>query len=415
VTGTTTGIASTPATHPPIWLLTFFLVLMTLLHVRSFYVPHQERDEVAYMTLAEEMGWDLSNYTTRGDPIVRNYPYSIYRQELFHQPPIYPLMLKVGMAIGRPVVVGLLVQILAMGLLLMVARRAAALFALPVPYQAILYAGLTFCPLLMFSTTRLHHDGLLSIFLFCACVFYIEAANEGSTRKAIVSGLLFVLALNVRYNAIAALPLIAIAQAFHGYRRPGHLRDRATWKCFAVVSVLVLSLGLPHYARVFATYGSLLPSSFITPDIDVQEWNEFLRRVHNRSRLRVFLYLVAIYPVMLSWLLPAQLRSFREKLNERSWEAFIGVASVFLITIHLILLHRQVRYFAVMTPFLITHFVLQLRATPAARMPAMWSLAGMTLILMVTSALAAAIFHPRLSAITPSVAFLLPVLRPFFW
>ncbi len=63
---------------------------------------HREGDEACstWRACAERMGWDFSGYTTKDDPRVNSFPIRIYRQELFHHPPLYPWLLKWGLAWG---------------------------------------------------------------------------------------------------------------------------------------------------------------------------------------------------------------------------------------------------------------------------------------------------------------------------
>src|ERR1700733_6103280 len=67
-----------------------------LLHCPMLFKSHFEGDEVAYFVLSQRMGWDLSNYTTKDDPRVNTFPYTIYRNPVFHHPPLLPLVLKAG-------------------------------------------------------------------------------------------------------------------------------------------------------------------------------------------------------------------------------------------------------------------------------------------------------------------------------
>lgn len=399
-------------------LLVFFIVLMALLHARSFNRPHEEGDEKVYLAVAESMGWDLSNYSTRDDPEVRTYPYSIYRQELFHHPPLYPLVLKIGLTFDRPIFAGLLFQMMAMALLLVFARRVARLFELSEVLQAALYAALTFCPLLLFSTTRLHHDGLLAIFAFCAFTMFIEALNACSTRKALAAGLLFVLALNVRYNAIALLPLIFAVQLYHLYRQsadPAVDRSASQWKCFSIVATLVFIFGLPHYYRVLATYGSLIPSSFITPDSTIEIWSEFTNRLHKRSRLRVSAYLIAIFPMLVTWFTLPHIRLAVGRVRERSWAPMYLMLALSLFLVHIVMLHQQVRYFAVMTPFMFVWFVLQIQAADDRDRSLLWKTAAFTFFLMSLGGFAAAIFRPTIAQVVPSLISLLPFLNRYYF
>ncbi|MFQ5417338.1 MAG: glycosyltransferase family 39 protein, partial [Myxococcota bacterium] len=346
---------------PSLALVAFFFLLTALLHVRTFVVPHVEGDEASYLALSQEMGWDISHYTTRDHPRVSRFPNSIYRQPLFHHPPLYPLVLKVGAYFGNAVAAGLLFQLFAMGLLLVYAERAARRLALSDAGRLMLLTGLLFCPILLFSTTRLHHDGLLAIFVFAAFTVYLEALDEQSTAKSVAAGLLFALALNVRYKGLTALPLVLLAQVFSLARaraaasaagRPPSeaARDPRSWRCFAIVSALIALLGLPHYVRILATYGSLLPGSFMSTAPALAAANEFLSTVVKRSRLQVFGYLVLTFPLILAWFSPMNARLLRAELASWSWRGFHLVAAIYFCAVCLATSHQQLRYFAVMTP-----------------------------------------------------------------
>ena len=132
--------------HYPLWLLAFFLIVMVLLHLPSFSARHHEGDERVYLMLARDMSWDLSYYTTRDHPYISKYPYSIYRAELFHQPPLYPLILKAGIKARAVILTGLSFQVFSMGLLLVFARQASKRHHLSIRLQAALYAAMVCVP-----------------------------------------------------------------------------------------------------------------------------------------------------------------------------------------------------------------------------------------------------------------------------
>ena len=414
--------------QPIAWIAIFF-ALSVLLHVRTFTAPHVEGDELAYRALSQEMGWDISHYTTRDHPQVSQYPSSIYRQPLFHQPPLYPLVLKAGALVGSPVAAGLLFQILAMGLLLASAARASKLLELTDTGRVVLLACLTLCPMLLFSTTRLHHDGLLAIFLFAAFTMLLEALDERSTRKSVVSGLLFALALNVRFKGLTALPLVLGAQLFFLYRLGLHphgtekgsaaasFRDAArrpeNWRCFAIVAGLIALLGLPHYVRILATYGSLLPGAFMATDPDLAR-STFLSNVVERSRPRVFAYLLLMFPLLLGWLSPANLSVMRSELAGRRWGAFYVAAGLYFLVVCLAGSHQQLRYFAVMTPFLYVTFALWLDRTPGRPGAILLGAAALTFLLMALSGILYSVLNLESASLIPALFILIPQLRPLY-
>ena len=156
------------AYHPKFYITLFilFCALSILLHLKSFTVRHIEGDELVYLTLAKEVNWDLSHYTTMDDPQISQFPYGTYKQPLFIHPPLFPLVLKIGYALGNPVMIGLIFQNLAMMFLLFFVWRTCVFFDITRNLVPMIYATFVFCPILLFSTTRLHIDGLLAIFAF---------------------------------------------------------------------------------------------------------------------------------------------------------------------------------------------------------------------------------------------------------
>ena len=189
-----------------------------LLHAHSFWLQHEESDEIVYVALARRMSWTISDYSTRDIPGIRLLPYSIYRQPLFHRPPLYPLILKLGSRIGNPATCGLVFSCGSMVLLLWTTWRWMVFVQMPPSWAAAGFAGLVFCPLLLASTSLLHLDGLLGTYAACGLVFYIEALEHCSVFKAALAGLLLAAALNLRYNSLLIVPLIPALQAFQLYR-----------------------------------------------------------------------------------------------------------------------------------------------------------------------------------------------------
>jgi len=163
----------------------FAWIISGLAHVKSFSATHIEGDETVYLTLSQEMNWNLTHYTTMDDPKVSHYPYATYRHPLFVHPPLYPLILKIGGIFGQPLVAGLLFVNLSMGLLLLYAWRVMVMLQISPRWSVVAFVGIVFCPLLFFSTSRLHTDGLLAIWLTCALVAYMEALDTESNGGAL--------------------------------------------------------------------------------------------------------------------------------------------------------------------------------------------------------------------------------------
>jgi hypothetical protein len=416
-----------PVTFLVISLL--FSSVILLLHVKSFLIVHNENDEVVYLSLASRMNWDLTNYTTRNVPIVRDFPYSIYRQPLFHQPPLFPLVLKIGGLLGNPVGTGLVFANLSMILLLFYTWRWMAFTRTPPQWAVVAFAASAFCPLLLATTTMLHIDGLLGIYLACAVVSYIEALDRPTLSSSMISGLFWVVALNLRYNSLIALPLICLLQAYQLFRLPSasdvtcSVDNTAThglwharkWKAFAIVLTLVLLPGLQHYYRVLATYGTLLPSRIVVPDSGVEQFNEFLKLLSRRGPWQMALLLISVFPFLLllttRWFWSALILELRAGL----WTPVPLTAFLLLFLIEYLFSYKFMRYFAAEMPLLYLSLPFVFRSAPPRWKPFVIGLGCLSLLLMVVTGFARTIVAPLDAVeIIPAIYYYIPQLMRYY-
>ena len=302
-----------------LFVLVLAMATSALLHVRSFSGDHLEGDELVYLGLARTMSWDLSRYDTRDVPVVRDFPYSIYRQPLFHHSPLYPLILKFGHANGNAVETGLLFANLCLWLLfgaLLMTQWIEPVGLLP------LAAGLFFIalePLLLFTTTRLLHDGISGVFLAAGLLLYVLALDRRSVALGGVAGLLICAALNMRYNVLVAVPLIPLFQFYSLDRArrtasaeasgsPLDFRnvvvDPRRWSVFAIVMGLVATIGMQHFYRILATYGSLSPDKFIIPAPNIEELLPVVRLWNSQTRIQSLFHIALMSPLTLLPIFP---------------------------------------------------------------------------------------------------------------
>lgn len=63
----------------------FFLLfaIVVLFQVASIFSPHIEGDELVYLTLSKNMGWDLSNCRVMEDAPLNQFSSRLYRQPVF--------------------------------------------------------------------------------------------------------------------------------------------------------------------------------------------------------------------------------------------------------------------------------------------------------------------------------------------
>ena len=411
---------------------TFFVFLVAaavsiLLHVPAFYRERKEGDEIVYLELARLMKWDLSHYSTQDSPRIQNWPYSIYRQPLFHHGPLYPLILKFGISVGAPAETGLVFALLCMIALL------AGIAAMPriLPCDRIaLAAGLLFCavePLQMFTTTRLLHDGLSGILLAGGLLAYVGALDRRSAALAVGAGLLLSASLNMRFNVLVALPLVPLLQIFSLYRAhrtrltaegtpdsPAVWTVPANWTVFAIVFGLVMTLGMQHFYRLLAEYGTLSPSAIIVPVPNIREVLPITEFWDSQTRLQSIFHLAVMMPVLLLVLSPPVLRQVFEGCRKGDWSAALWGSLAYLFACWAWFSHTQLRYAAIWTPLFCLLLPWMLGAT-ARRFPrTVVSLLVLTFVSSISADYWSTVFDQSTGEIVPAFYFYLPFLSPLY-
>ena len=413
------------------FVFTVLLVCMAVsvgLHLNSFRVQHGEGDEWVYLTLAREMNWDLTHYTTRDDPKVREFPFAAYRGPVFIHPPLYPWALKVGLSLGYPLEFGLLCQVSVMLLLLVLVARWLLLQKVDWLGVTVVLLGFTFCPLLLASTTRLHLDGLAAAFCCGAVLLFLEALQWRSWRATIAAGVLTVLALNVRYSSLVLVPFLLLIQFVYLWQqsrladttdspRPGWAAFRETaagwrhWRVLVVVMALVLTLGLQHYYRLYLAYGTLLPGTIHAPD--PARLNEFLRSVLGRTRLEAFIYLLLIFPFLVAFASGAYGRGLRDLARRPRLELTLLVAVPYFLGCCLWFQHILERYFALVMPFAYLSLPLLLSQCRRWERLVLYALLAVSLLSMLGSDYLTTIENPSAARIWPAILYFVEPLRPY--
>ncbi len=292
-------------------------------------------------------------------------------------------------------------------------------------------AGLTVCPLVLFSTVRIHHDGLMGLMLLCGLVAFAEALERQRVLGAVEAAVWLVAAMNVRFNAVAALPVILLMPFYRaaGYSAVGNgpqslpgrgtaalrniARPRPPWLVVSIVFLAVLTAGLQHYVRLFAAYGTLWPSSMIHPLPGVAKFSPLLAMFERMNRSWVLWELAAMFPLALLFFAPWNFRVFFADLRARRWPAMFVAAFGFLFAVQLVFAFKPVRYFAAVTPLmhLCWPYLLRIQATNMWQGWSAWGLAGVTVLLMITTGFFNATLHdPDQAAVIPSLVLYWPPL-----
>ena len=400
-------------------LLLFFCALSVGLHLRSFVVPHQAGDEVVYRTLAGEMGWDLSHYTTMDRAPVNEHPWPLYRSPLFVHPPLLPLVLKLGNALGDATAGALAFMTASSCLLLAFVSRTLRSFDTSETVTGWALALTTLCPVLLFTTMRLFTDGLLAIYLFCGISLAVESFRDGSSRKMFLASLLLVVGFNARYSALVALPIVPALQAFHLHEQgrrdglPQAIRDARNWRLFVVLLVPVLLFGLQHYYRFFLHYGTLSPARLTTPDAGAT-LSPWVQSVYARTHLHMLWYLLAICPLLLIVASGRFHLTTLRILRDRRWECVYVLIFLYLFGVLFALQHSEERYLAPAFPFLYVSIALTWRYHDVAWRRRVAYLMVLSLVFMVTTGYENTIGHPTNAKIVPSLIGYLPALKRFY-
>jgi hypothetical protein len=425
-----------------------------LLHSSMLFKSHSEGDELVYFVLSQQMGWDLSNYTTKDDPRVNSFPYTIYRNPVFHHPPLLPLVLKAGAQFtanpllqftrtvpprsrnsatsdyvaAAPIAAAFLFNVVVSVAALWYACRLLVVCEIGPRYGVAALVGIALCPLVLCSTVRIHHDGLAGLLLLCGFVAFAESLEHRSVVRALEAAFWLVAAMNVRFNAIAALPLLFLMPVYAFTKRRSAVptgssksgsgyaesrRPRPAWLAPVIVLGALLTLGMQHYYRLIATYGTLWPGAFVQPIGDVTKFSPFLAIVERTTRPGVCWELAAIFPFAVLFVAPWTVRHYWRDWQARKWPAWFVLVFAFLFVTQLSFSYKQLRYFAAVTPFIHVCWPYLLRLTPLREWLkwSVWGLGSVTLLLMVTTGFLNASLHdPDQTLILPSLTIYWPTL-----
>lgn len=295
-------------------------------------------------------------------------------------------------------------------------------------YGAAALVGITLCPLVLFSTVRIHHDGLAGLLLLCGFIAFAESLERRAIIPALEAACWLVAAMNVRFNAIAALPPLLFMPLYASTRprspapkgdsenRVGPVESapsRPGWVAPAIVLGAVFTLGMQHYYRLIVTYGTLWPGAFVQPIGDVAKFSSFLAIVERMTRSWVCWELAAMFPLAVLFVAPWTVRRYWGDWQARKWPVWFVFIFAFLFVTQLAFAYKQVRYFAAVTPFMHVCWPYLLRLSPLREWIkwSIWGLGGVTLLLMVTTGFLNASLHdPDQTLILPSITIYWPTL-----
>ena len=299
--------------------IVFFSIIMFAIALRltALFIPHNEADEVIYLTLAEKVTQNFSDYTLQGTPLLAKLPKATYDQPIFLRPPLFVYLLAFFGIFHAQVFLPLLS---ALGTLWTTSAIATKLSKQN--NQMILSClVLSFCPILLFSSVRILIDIVLALLVSLCVLITILAIEKAKTPLFAMAGLIFGLAILTKESAVFILPVILYLLLRGGV----NLQSLISIACFAVAALLIST---PWFLYFFKVTGSFARGAVIDAEyLQVP----FIKMAVERSWYFYFVHVALISPIYLFgyFEIIERLRK-RESLMEVIW-----VLSYFIpLTVH---------------------------------------------------------------------------------
>lgn len=338
-----------------ILLIIALCLFSILMHASSFNRNKLYGDQGIYRYLGEVMNWDGSNYTTKSAPVLKDWPYDIYTKPLFHHGPLLPYIIKIGAIFGLSVSAAMLFANILM--ILFIVHLYILFKRLKLDNLYIIAAVLfVVCdPILFFSTTRVGNDGTAGLLNACALIALIESSYRRSSLWLLWSALLVSLSLNLKFTSLVVLPPFLLLQLFllKKCSIEKETEKKVVIKFLIMPWLLILSIGMQHFYRLFLEYGTILPWQII--NITKPE-DPFILWINQQTHSLVLMKLVLLLPYLLLLFLPgiwkvifAEFRQFSLKF------VFALLAAYFFVTVFCFT-HYEIRFYAFVTPFFYCFF-----------------------------------------------------------
>lgn len=283
--------------------LFLLLAIVFLFQTASISSPHVEGDELVYLSLSKNMGWDLSNYTVMDVTPVNQFAPRLYRQPVFMHPPLFPFILKAGSTFVNPVLFGLLFNGLLKFALAIMMWHFALILGTNSAMAQLIAIFVTACPILGFISSRILIDMVFTIFFIAVIYLLIKAGIEQARRNLNLAVICCCIFLNTKIQAVTYLPLFAFlyAASARSALQKGELTAVSLRNQIFLGLALIGLIGLSHHFRLIFSLG--LQECLHLQDIE-KPLNPFIRRINNRSPLKFLIYLIMLQPIILILLSP---------------------------------------------------------------------------------------------------------------
>lgn len=232
-------------------IVIFALLLFALvIRIPALFIPHIENDEVIYQVLADKVSKNPFDYTLRNSPILQNLPKMNYDQPLFHRPPLFVYSLAIFKnLLGKHwgVLLSVLSAMLTMLVLFGIARE---LYNEKIAFLSAIV--LSFCPLLLFCSTRILIDTLLTLLVTTTVWVFLKAIKKKSRPLFALAGLVMGLAILTKEPGV----LVVLPCCFLLFREGIDKEKGACLFFFLGCAILTIS---PWYGWFFSVYKTFIP------------------------------------------------------------------------------------------------------------------------------------------------------------
>ena len=286
------------------FILLALILFGVVIRVPAIFIPHVENDEVIYQTLADKVSEKFSDYSLQGTDILKQLPAVNYDHPVFHRPPFFVYALALfrtvfGKDLG--ILLPMLSGVLLIWMIYLLGRR------MYDEKRALLSAFiLSCCPIILFGSTRILMDIVLTALVLFTVLAVSIAAEKGRLLWYVIAGALLGAAALTKEPAYFILPA-----CFYIVFKKGFTLKKTIYMLYLlIISFIVMLPWLYHFYNVS---GEIFPWWSRVYEENIKMF-PFIDMVVHRPWYFYFVQLIIIAPVYIFAYLEI-LRRVRNRLD----------------------------------------------------------------------------------------------------
>ncbi|HID03520.1 MAG TPA: hypothetical protein EYP18_09990, partial [Desulfobacterales bacterium] len=327
------------------------LFVVGFMHVGIFRQPVIDWDEVVYMFLSDNMGWDLANYTTRGSIIDKSLPQSICSSPVFYHPPLVPYMLKIVSIVCDTHMAAKILNILF--IFSSVVYIYLLSLSLSGPTAAVMTTAFwVVCPIFNLESNIVHLDFPMTVLILAGiCHWGFYQKNDLKKKHLALSGTFFALAMLTKFTGpiYCIVPVLLVLTV---ERSPEKYRNILLFSG-------IIALGFSWWIYIIIRFGTLMPSAFLGGGINK---SKYMISIAKRDWYHIWLYFTCIFPLFVLylcgicyniWALAANIKGFFLKSKKDAMMVAINSSSILCVLVFSIIntISNKLWTFRHMMPF----------------------------------------------------------------